>query len=430
MVGWTSAIVAVLATVITLNQILRRGIDQERQGQRRRLTTLWSDPKTSIGKTAARIPSFESLRIVSFGTSKTWGAGLADPDHESYTKLLSPNAVNLGLRATPADYPSLCLHSMIGDQAFDVIILEFSPFIGEQHEDFHRLARRLRARFPAAIIIYLPIYMLLNDVVYQRQRLHFFLKSVGLQTPRSSNFAPVIRNLLDADLSFPPPSYHIAAYNRTVNEIDGHIVEFPSFQNDIKNFVIDNAKYYANENQPWDFVHPSALGHQLIAKKIREKVAAIMSKGHVNTGALGTWLGGKDRCESWFSGGNITNGIHVTNMDLVKFTTDVHGKWAFEVGREGGSMTVDCLFPNCNIYISYMAKGPSRDYPRALLSVNGGRPTLVDPHIGLYHLRQIRHIGTATKPGIVTISATPLPEDMNSPARFRITGVITTPTTY
>ncbi len=52
---------------------------------RRRLTASWSDPKTTVGKFdsgSANKQLIESLRIVAFGTSKTWGAGLKDPEHE------------------------------------------------------------------------------------------------------------------------------------------------------------------------------------------------------------------------------------------------------------------------------------------------------------------------------------------------------------
>jgi hypothetical protein len=77
-----------------------------------------------------------------------------------------------------------------------------------------------------------------------------------------------------------------------------------------------------------------------------------------------------------------------------------------------------------------MAKGPSRDYPKVLISVNDEDPILVDPHIPNYHVRQMVHAGTARKPGVVSVSVKPIPEDKNSKYRFRIIGIITTPITY
>ncbi len=321
---------------------------------------------------------------------------------------------------------------MIGDQVFDVIILEFSPYSGPLASYFDRLARRIRARFPAAVIIYLPVYMLLNDVVYQKKSLQNYIMSVGVQSPKGLAFVPTIRNLPDSDLSFPSSAYSINSYVETVKDIGGYMIEFPSFHNDIKSFVIDNAKHYTSDHRPWDFVHPSASGHQVIAQKIRHKLSEIYAKRPPSkTDSIGTWLGGKDRCISWFSGGNVTDSIRgITEMELVNFTPEKgDGKWALEVNRNGGSLSVDCLFPNCNIYISYMAKGPSTDYPRVLVSVDGNDPQLVEPYLGNFHLRQIALAGTARLPGVVSVSVKPIPEDVNSLYRFRITGIITTPST-
>jgi hypothetical protein len=71
------------------------------------------------------------LIILSLGSSHTWGAGLEDRRHQAYPFLLGEpggHVVNLAMRATGADYPSVCLQSMIPDSEwinFDVITLEF-----------------------------------------------------------------------------------------------------------------------------------------------------------------------------------------------------------------------------------------------------------------------------------------------------------------
>jgi hypothetical protein len=345
---------------------------------------------------------------------------------KTYVAQLSPTAVNLALRSTPSDYPSLCLYSMIGEQMYDVIILEFSPFIAH-HEDFDRLARRLRARFPSAVIIYLPIYMLLMDVMYQNRNLLKHLMSVGITSPDDPGFATTVQSLNESELTFPTSSYSIRAYRNTISSIRGHVVEFPTPHKNIKRFILDNAKYYANEKTPWDFVHPSKLGHQVIAEQIRKAISkAVTSRPPKRK--VGDWLGGKDHCVSWFSNVNTTENIpKFTNMEMVDTG---EGKWALEVDRKGGSLEVICLFPNCNIYVSYMAKRPSRYYPRALLSVNDQDPVLVDPYIAKFHLRRIVPVGSVTLPGRVTVWVKPLPEDATSPQRFRITGVITTPSNY
>jgi hypothetical protein len=332
---------------------------------------------------------------------------------------------------------------MIGtEQVFDVIILEYSPFRGAPHRDFERLAHRLRARFPHAIMIYLPIYMLLHDVSYQKQGLQGYLQqSLGMESPKGPHFAQTIRSLEEKDLQFPCESYNMDLYRKTLHDIQGHMVEFPDFQPpSVKNFILDNAQYYTSARRPWDFVHPSVLGHQVIAHKLRQRIKhalAITSRDRQqqqqqldDSSLLGEWLGGKDRCVSWFSGGNVTDSvIRYANMDLVNFTPDgSDGKWALEVDRTGGRLSIECPFPHCNIYISYMAKGPEYDYPKVLMSMNNQEPLLVDPYLGKFHVRQIVHLGTIELPGMVTVFIKPIPEDRESPVRFRITGVITTPT--
>jgi hypothetical protein len=48
---------------------------------------------------------------LSFGSSHTWGAGLKDPSRQAYAFLLGEpggHVINVALRATSADYPSVC----------------------------------------------------------------------------------------------------------------------------------------------------------------------------------------------------------------------------------------------------------------------------------------------------------------------------------
>jgi hypothetical protein len=92
--------------------------------------------KTEAEQTVWRYPlAPETLKrrllVLSFGSSHTWGAGLEDPQNQAYPFLLGEpggHVLNVALRATGADYPSVCLQSMIPHSDwmnFDVITLEF-----------------------------------------------------------------------------------------------------------------------------------------------------------------------------------------------------------------------------------------------------------------------------------------------------------------
>jgi hypothetical protein len=86
---------------------------------------------------------FEQLRFVAFGTSRTHGAGLKNRNEQAFPFLLSKGAHNLAIRAAGPQYPALCTYSMLGDNQYDVILLEYNMKV---NENLLRLGRRLRDR--------------------------------------------------------------------------------------------------------------------------------------------------------------------------------------------------------------------------------------------------------------------------------------------
>jgi hypothetical protein len=78
-----AASVVALCCYQGLHRVPRAPIDAV-FGERRRMTSWLSDPKTVILKSDAKIVAhdIQKLRYAAFGTSKTWGSGLDDPDRE------------------------------------------------------------------------------------------------------------------------------------------------------------------------------------------------------------------------------------------------------------------------------------------------------------------------------------------------------------
>ncbi len=108
-----------------------------------------------VDENLKRMPADKNkIRYATFGTSQAWGAGMDDRKN-AFIWHLSPDAANFAVRSSGSEYPSKCLSSMIGDQIFDVIILEFTSRI---NPSTYLLAKRLRHRFPDAIIINLKNY--------------------------------------------------------------------------------------------------------------------------------------------------------------------------------------------------------------------------------------------------------------------------------
>ena len=98
-----------------------------------------------------RMP-LKKIRYATFGTSIAWGAELEERERDAYIWQLSPTATNLAMRSQGPDYPAKCLNTVIGEDIFDVIVLEFTM---RQETSIYLLARRLREHFPDAIIIIL-----------------------------------------------------------------------------------------------------------------------------------------------------------------------------------------------------------------------------------------------------------------------------------
>jgi hypothetical protein len=335
---------------------------------------------------------------------------------------------------------------MIGDeQVFDAIILEFSPYRGEPYKNFELLVKRIRARFPSAILIWLFLPMPLHDIYYRGTVAMNYIESLKLTSQDDPMFATTVRNLTNF-LTWNPIN-SIEMYNATIHSVGGFTVVSPvTLYENFTDYILDNAKYFGNKGNPWDFVHPNALGHQRIADQLRESIQQHLSMRPpllLPPHMLGEWLmgGGKDACISWYLDANAAKEMNVTGMTLSRFPAgrsaglDRGWKWALEVDRMGGTMSVDCskYHSSCNIYLPYMAYGPNKIYPRVAISVQGrGYPNvttvMVNPHIPVYHCRKTVYVGTVHHSTRANVTVIPLPEDANATkGRFRITGIIVTP---
>jgi hypothetical protein len=132
MLTQTSTVVKAVALAALLFVILAPNDEFLYSISVKRLLSARQDPATIVSKIDDdnKAAYLATLNIGAFGTSRTWGSGLEDPDREAYVKIMSPSrGVNLGIRAGNEHYPSLCLYSMVGDdQVFDAIVLEFPSF--------------------------------------------------------------------------------------------------------------------------------------------------------------------------------------------------------------------------------------------------------------------------------------------------------------
>ena len=97
------------------------------------------------------------LRYAAFGSGNTYGASDSlTSRYQSYPYLISEDIHNYALFSGGPNYPSACAETMVGDDhTYDVILLDYYLLA---NDGLLELAKRLRARFPHAILIFLEIW--------------------------------------------------------------------------------------------------------------------------------------------------------------------------------------------------------------------------------------------------------------------------------
>lgn len=156
------------------------------------------------------------IQILALGGSVTWGATLANR-YDAYPWLLSkafnnnPPTLdsaadftayvdNKAMRATGADYPSICLESIVSPtKSYDIILFDF---VMNGTNGFPLLIKRLRERYPKAILIYVHIWSLV----------HLARHPVTKQKPRSIGLDPTIDYIWSPDTFNPNLNEHDKRY--------------------------------------------------------------------------------------------------------------------------------------------------------------------------------------------------------------------------
>jgi hypothetical protein len=154
---------------------------------RRRLNTDITDPKSvemkeqqeqAQAQQADQTQTTKSeLSVLALGGSVTWGSTLGDRLKAypwvigdmlvDFDEQLDVHVDNLAMRATGADFPSLCIESLIeeagsADRSYDLILMDF---VQNGTNGFPLLLKRLRTRFPEAVIVYVKLFSILANAM-------------------------------------------------------------------------------------------------------------------------------------------------------------------------------------------------------------------------------------------------------------------------
>lgn len=400
--------------------------------------------------TSSSDDDLSSLRIVAFGSSRTWGAGLPDRHHQAYLWQVSQSATNLAIRATGPDIPALCAYTMLGDEkVYDVIIFEFVPRSHQENVWLDRFALRMRARFPHAVFIFIRFHLLSG---YRHasgvSAFDWFTKERQIRSlwDKTAMERELMEHTRPSDWTYTPDNpqeKRHAVQDRIISSVNGILLEFPSRRHqlvDPRQDFLAHAQLYGER----DWNHPSVKGHRRLAGEVRDILTNLaLAKNSLfekNRNTVGPWLGGHDRCDNWFSQQteipSWTDGKatlkHGPGMIMnAFFRRSTSQKSALEVSSNGGYVeVVNDIGGPAELYLSHMTVGPAPNpmYPTTHVTIDDIPDISVDivPEMSSntnIHVQVTAFICTIP-PGKHNLRLLPL-EEKEQP--FRVTGIIVSP---
>jgi lysophospholipase L1-like esterase len=370
---------------------------------------------------------YSRLRFLFLGTSRTFGSELGtDRLTAAFPYLISPQSVNLAIPGSTPINPLKCSYSMIqpveNNTAFDVIVLEYDVKLHLLVD----LARRLRQRYPRALIIAPQMWILRRFVhtpsgkdmqtwVNDQQR------AMGRKLPQKQkaidvSIATLVWDKTQAsDWEYTGPTFEQSLLN-ALQAIDV-IITKPHWPKNAHEAVGMGSWFFA------DMHHFSKTGHEFIAdtilNELREKNFRTFHDGTLNEWAE------KDQCESWFQNG-VTTLLHDPNLIMKQFTP---GKFALEAhAKQVWIKVFNHDSEPRGLNLDRLVAAPDCRYPDAEISVVGSAASPVSalcPKDGSWpwqvHVAQEVFLGEIP-PGESTILVRLL-HGTNKPWPFRIIGV-------
>lgn len=307
-----------------------------------------------------------TLRIAVFGSSNAWGAML-ESRFDAFPYLLSPEVVNYADFSAGPNYVATCVNSIIGNDSFDVFILDYWL---KAPEGLDELASRLRERFPQAIMVFSKLW---SPNTARRQpfqgssdemNIYEWKTSLGIQ---KGDYESTKRALLADDGYWYFPNYVNAdtTFDETVESVGGVKFEFPK-KPTAKETIIDYLGYFDETYHN----HVSSLGHEVIARIMKEIIQIqyrIVPNLGVTDNVVGTW-GAGDSCHLWYTTGGCKFD-HSPNWEMIEFDKD-RGKYALHVDDEGWIDVKNEFDNDRTLYLSFLSTDENW-YPMTNVSFEG-----------------------------------------------------------
>lgn len=319
------------------------------------------------------------LRYIAFGSETTWGIGLDDFE-TAYPFQLSPKVRNAASKMGGAVLPAACTESIVGNDVYDVVTIEFERF-----EESHAvLAERMRRRFPNVIILFVRLWKP-SDIVYTSNSgesidLHTWRQIHGGHSIHSSELAFRMMEagpekwtvrvptepLLDAALT------RVNALSTMLPVPDRETYSFPQNLLSILTFF--------SEDEPHLL---TSKGHTALAREIRNAVRLQRSQSReASSPLLGSW-GAGDACHMWYySGGFPESNVHELRFSEGYDGTHKHAL-EFRKGVEGWLRVTNEFSRERMLYLTYMSASDDEDnriYPKTRVRLNNRATVLLEPY--------------------------------------------------
>jgi len=314
------------------------------------------------------------IRYAAFGSSCTLGTGLENREEEAYVWKLSNLDQERGkvfsARASKPGYPAKCLASMMGDEQYDVIILEYYMF---GQEGLIPLAKRIRERYPDAIIVFIRLWG--PDRILRKDS-HINLPSWARDKGFDSSFIHD-KAFHDVYLNEGGNNWFFWSGNKNQKEIQeeavtavgGYLISMPWNEKpdgpggwlDIGDNMLANNSFC-----------PSAQGHEDITNKVKEIVdrVGVPKNPRMNPFSV------VDQCYNWLQTGEIKEGMSFGpngSMEKMFNTLKYAVEYDFDKDHEGNWFDVENQSnQEMELQIGFMATGPPPSkYPKVVATFDG-----------------------------------------------------------
>ena len=355
------------------------------------------------------LPDTNEVRYLTFGGSSTWGSGLKHPNRDAYPYLLSPAAHNAAVRSERYALAAACTQTIVQDDVYDVILIEFTLF----DDSIAVLGRRLRERFPSASIFFVRLWHP-SQMKFKRSDdsiMNFVEFRQKLGNPSLDDAVLYFEMFkLGADRWFIDIPEQETKIKTSAAEINARYLKLPVPENDVFAYPINMRKTM----ELFEDDDLSKHGHAVLAESIRSHVREKEVLLGRERNKLGTW-GHGDKCNLWYSHGDFE--LSGRRLRTIEFdhAGDNH-RHAVEVSSAGSSFDIENPFHEDRmLFLTYMTSAVDNDdemrspYPDIRVGINGKSTVMIEPyHVGSKRVEYARTSAVGkVPPGTSTVDLGP-----------------------